>query len=353
MTHGTTILGKQGSGFYQYRDWHGTDGSTADEHDYAYSFRESWLPSVKYAYATRPNRWMDGSMLTFSPRLPQSSTDHTVNLINCATLKVQGELTQSKFNLGVFAGEFRESYGMICDIVTAFAKSIAYAKRGRFDKAMNVLAMAGPKPRSLTGVAANNYMMWHFGILPLCNDINSFYELMLHKYKKLKHVRRCCTYKEDGSKSANSVVWHWQLKAVVEIRGDVEMIDLNAMDRLGLWDLAGTAWELSKLSWLVDWLIPIGNFLSAINAHNQTRGTMFAVTRHQKEELLDPAPTGFYIFKNFDKSSYERFCNPGAINSRYLNDALPLQFPTIQNPLGDNLSRWVTATAFLRQSVGR
>lgn len=353
MTTGEQISGKQGKGAYRYRQWQGGDRPIPGEHSYTYAIRESYYPVCQYAYSFMPNYWMDGSMLTFSPLLPQSYVDHTVNLTNCATNKIGGDLIQSKFNAGVFAGEFRESYHMICDIVHAIARSIAYAKRGRWDKAMNVLTLAGPNPQSFTGVGANNYMMWHFGILPLLNDVKAAYEYLLHNYRKVKRVRRHCRYKDVQYKSSNFVTWTWEINALVEIRGDVEMIELSEADRLGLNDLASVAWELTKLSWLVDWLLPIGNFLSAVNASNLTKGGNFWITRMQKETLSGPKSNGFYIFRGFIDSSYDKYFQPGVSNSRSGLDSLPWHFPTIENPLGDNLSRWVTATAFLRQTVGR
>lgn len=355
MSSGNIMVGDRGvTAYYKQRIWSGNNGSTRDEHAYSYQLRESFLPPYAWAYTFWPNFWFYQQSMTFcSPGLPHAQMDHTINLVNCATLKIQGELLQSNFNLGVFSGEFRESYGMICDIVSAFAKAIRYAKAKRFDKALAVLAMAGPKPRSLTGVAANSYMMTHFGIIPLCGDIKAAYKLMTTKYRVVKRVRRHCVYKDSTIRNMNGVSWQWDLKALCEIRGDISMVEINAIDRLGLWDLASVGWEVTRLSWLVDWLLPIGNFLQAVNARNQTQCASFGVTRCQVESLTHPKPDGTFITKDVNLGAYEKYYSPGAMNSRGVEMGLPVSFPTIENPLGDNLSRWVTSLAFLRQTVGR
>lgn len=354
MTTGTVTYGNRLTGSYLYRDWSGQDGQHNEEHRYAYAVRESFYSGLDYAFSFLPNMWMSGSMFNFSPMVPQSYVDHTVNLVNCASNKIQTDLLQSEFNAGVFAGEFRETYHMMCAIVTSISRSVGYAKRGRWDKAMNVIATWGKaNPRLGTSVAANNYMMWHFGILPMLYDLKHAYEYLVSTYRVVKRVRRHCRFKDSKYLTSNSVTWLWQINAVVEIRGQVECVELNEFDRLGLTDPASIAWELTKLSWLIDWVIPIGNFLSAVNASRKTQGASFFVTRMQKEVLSGPKSNGFYIFRGFDDSCYEKYYGPGAMNSREAYAALPWQFPTIENPLGDSLSRWVTATAFLRQTVGR
>lgn len=356
MTAGDVSSGVVAGGRFHRRIWSGGDGDHSEEHGYAYQVRDSHYPPLEYGYTFLPGYFWADTLFTFSPGLPQSALDRTNNLVNCATNKIQQDLSQNKFHAGVFAGEFRESYHMICAIVHSIAKAVTLAKHGKWDKAMRVLATQGGKvpPGLGTGVAANNYMMWHFGILPLLDDLKNAYEYMKSHYHKLKSVRRHCVYKETKRLEYSGVSWQWTLKALVEIRGNVEMVELSSVDRLGLNDLASVAWEVTKLSWLIDWVLPIGNFLSAVNASNQTKGTEFWISRTQSETLSDPKALAYpYAFRGNFSSGYDKYFGPGTQNSRTFVDSLPWHFPTIQNPLGDNLSRWVTAAAFLRQTVGR
>lgn len=351
MTSGTEESGAVAGSHYRYRSWSGTDYPAPGEHSYTYRVRESFYPPIQILIR---KTWYPDTMLTFSPRIPQDSTDRTDALINCCTAKVWQDLIQSRFNAGIFAGEFKESYVMVCDIVTAIARSIYHAKHGRYRHAFRTLGLAeNLRESTVSGNLANLYMMWHFGIYPMMQDIAGLYDLMTHTYQVVKRVRRHCVYRDSGTRTSQGVVWQWQKKAICEIRGEVKMLELSYMDRLGLNDLPTIAWELTKLSWMLDWLLPIGNFLSAANAHNRTSGQSFFMTRMQKERLDNPFNTGAISIKGFDKSSFDEYYPPGPGNSRASLTALPWSFPTISNPLGDNLSRWVTSVAFLRQSIGR
>lgn len=352
MTSGTLEQGNVANGYYRKRTWSGSDGNHSEEHGYSFSVKESYLLPIKYRKAGTTRLWLTGSMFTFRPGLPQSGVDHTINLVNCANQKVWGDLAQSDFHLGVFSGEFKETYQMMCMLVRRLAKGISLTRRGHWSRAFEVLASDKWRP-SMTGTAADTYMMVHFGILPLLSDIENAYKFLRTHYKTVKRVRRHCVFKDGKVISYNHVNWNWELKALVEVRGEVEMIELSEADRLGLYDLAGVAWELTKLSWMVDWLIPIGNFLSAVNASNKTQGANFAMTRMQKELLGGPSSDGYWEFKNFQSDAFSKFYPAAPLNSRVLLTALPWSFPTIQNPLGDNLSRWVTSVAYLRQVVGR
>lgn len=356
MTAGTTTTGSWGQGYYRYRNWVGGDGSRDSEHEYTYHIRESELIPVKYGYVFWPAMMWDGSMSTFSPGLPQSSTDLTSNLVNQAAGKVWEDLSQSKFNLGVFSGEFRESYRMVCDAVLTLGKAIRLARRGQFDRSLRVLA--GARRRGFideaTKVASNSWMVWHFGVIPLMQDIIAAYEFMTTHYRVVKEVRKAAIYRDVKriNYTTSGVSWQWSIKAVAEIRGEIAMLELSAMDRLGLNDLPTVAWELTRLSWMIDWLVPIGNFLQAVNASNKTRGERIWLTRMQKETLMNPqnAKTTYNIVP-FDAGAFEHFFQPGSANSRTVYSGVPWACPTIQNPLGDHLSRWITSFAFLRQVV--
>lgn len=245
---------------------------------------------------------------------------------------------------------------MVTGAVTSIAKAIVAAKRGNWRKAFGILSLSPNEDPA--GFLANSWMLYHFGISPLLSDIESAMKYMTTHYKRVKYVRAVATYKDGALIVYNNgpTSWQWSEKAIAEIRGYVDMLELSSSDRLGvtLSDIPGIAWELTKLSWICDWLLPVGNFLEAVNAHNKTQGADFAVTRMQRERLENPTKLpGILTVKNWDSKAFQVHYGPGALNSRATMSALPFHFPTIQNPLGDKLSRWYTAMAFLRQSVGR
>lgn len=361
MTSGTQVYG-QTPGYYRKRVWSGNDGDRSQEHGFYYTINESYFPAIKRKMF---GTWYNQSMFTYAPGMPTTAVNYTTNLLNCATNKVYGDLTQNRFNAGVFSGEFRDSYRMTCDIVHSVAVAIGALKKGDYAKAAHVIATQsgafGAKIKhvkqvarpSIGGVAANNYMMTHFGILPLLDDLKGLYDYMRNSYQVVRQVRRHCVHKEDSSILYSGVRWQWHLKALVEVRGRVVMTQLSEMDRLGLTDLATVLWEITRLSWLADWIIPVGNFLSAVNAHNKTTGDLFFVSRMQEESIDKPVLEANYTFDTWGGDAFRKVRATNSANNRSAFVGLPWEFPAISNPLGDNLSRWVTSAALLRQTIGR
>lgn len=355
MTIGDVSTGDMYGEYYRRRQWNGGDGPHSVEHPYAYSVLEKTMPPVEYRYF-QSGAWYAGSMQTFAPAMPRVWTDYTTPLVNKCTMKVWDKLTQSSFNAGVFCGEFRESYHMICDMVHGLARAVALLKKKDYDRALNtLLGIRRPKGSLIDGsmdVAADHFMVWHFGILPLLSDLKGLLDWMQRSYQVVKRVKCASTYKEEsGYPYSFGVVWDWHLKAVAEIRGEVRMTQLTEYDCLGLTDPYSVAWEITKLSWMVDWALPIGNFLAAVNAHNKTYGDVFYVTRNQCEWIDHPYQTdsSFIEIRKFDGRSKYFVAGPGPQCGRVPMQGLPWTFPTIQNPLGDHLSRWITSFAFLRQ----
>lgn len=348
MTSGNITIGSIPGPYYRKKIWNGGNNGPG-ENAYTYQINEASLIPVKYR-VFGATTWRNGSMNTFKPSYSLVSGMPN-DVLNKATQKVWEELAQSKFHAGVFAGEFHESYKMLSGSVRTIALAISAAKRGKWERALRILNI--PLGKSAGGAAANSYMMVHFGVLPLLSDMSNMYELMKTKYKVVHHVKKSCSYREERNKTLNGVTWRNFYKCVAEIRGEVHMLELGATDRLSCYDLAGVAWELTRLSWLIDWVVPIGNFLQAVNAHNMTEGKLFWTTRMETVRLDSPKKDGSYEIEPFDLAAFQQWFLPGAQNARSQMSALPWVFPTIKNPLGDNLSRWTTSVALLRQSVGR
>lgn len=63
---------------------------------------------------------------------------------------------------------------------------------------------------------------------------------------------------------------------------------------LGLLDVSSVAWELVPYSFVVDWFIPIGNFLSALSFVQRTTGTYSAIRRKRLQWAMNPSGHTFY-----------------------------------------------------------
>lgn len=351
MTYGNTAVGTVGNGYRRHRNWSGNDGLRSEEHAYSCTVEESFSVPVKYRAVTAPGDypWKSGSMFNFAPGLPRVGINHTINLQNKLTAKIWDKITQSDFNAGVFAGEARESYHTIVGLLRDIGRAYHALRKKQFAKAARVLG--GQRlskkglPASIDSVA-DRWMWWNFGVRPMLYDIKSVYELLTKTHLVVKRVRCSASYKEHESVTINGVAWNWQLFACAAGRGEVSVPDLSVADRVGLMDPLSVAWELTRLSWLIDWVIPIGNFLEAFNASRSVNVSNFWVSRYQYEKICTPQNTGRYIIVPFDASAFR--VSIGTCDRKKFTK-LPVRLPSIENPLGDNLSKWATTMALFRQ----
>jgi hypothetical protein len=120
-----------------------------------------------------------------------------------------------------------------------------------------------------------------WGLLPFVNDIkavletvsnmsvdlNSFsYEDELLRMFDFEHSLGAYEFSIDG-RSVTRCVGLGDLSLQTEAQ--------RWLDRLGFHPDIGTAWDLVPLSFVVDWLLPVGSFLESIRARGWTRSMLF------------------------------------------------------------------------------
>lgn len=350
MTSGTQLDDWDGTaangtkfGYYRKRTWAGADRNSAidglrTEHGYQCSVVEKEMTRINYRIL---GSYYDSSQGLFLPALPKLSGFPE----NEATMKVQRQLLQSKFNYGVFAGEFRETVRMIGGMFDALAGSIRLARKGKFRRASQTLF--GHRGKSIPGGLANNWLSYTYGLKPFLNDIMSFYELLLSTYEVVHKVRATVRVPYEGAYTLTGVRWAYKADSICQIRGTVRA-KVSLADRVGLTDPYSIAWELTRLSFVLDWVLPIQNFLAACNASRMTEGSEFFVTKCNKERLDKPTNTNPEWFYGYDvpKDDYSDY----VVVYRLGMTALPWKFPSIQNPLGDSYGRILSGAALLRQA---
>lgn len=331
-------------GYFRRRIWSGADSAPGvfdKENGYTATVYERKMSRIRYQLIAGFPWYYDSSHALFCPSLP-AVTDFPVNE---ATAKVWDQLTQSKFNAGVASGEFRETVRMLSSMVRSLAKAVRYARQGRFDAALHSLAGAR-RGSSAFSVFGNTWLQFTYGLIPFLKDMQALYDYLVRDYEVVSRVKVAVVRKLGGSKSQNGVRWNYEGKSICAIRGEVRST-LGEADRLGLADPASIAWELTRLSFVVDWAFPIGNFLAAANAARATSGSNFWITKCNMETLSAPRNENVtsYLFGT-DQSCFSSYTT--VFRSQLV--ALPWDFPTIQNPFGDSYSRYISSAALLRQS---
>jgi hypothetical protein len=195
----------------------------------------------------------------------------------------------SDFNLGVSLGESKEAFQMIGDSATKIFNAYRKVRRGDFWGAASTLTgFRGVRKSTAWSPGkdvASNWLQLQYGWLPLLKDVENGAQFLAHHYnvplqKVVKVSARTKTNYGASSTSPANVgvldIFHLQKVNIKAILREKDVVALA-----GLTDPLSIAWELTPYSFVVDWFIPIGNWLQARALSSALTGT-FVISTLQK-----------------------------------------------------------------------
>lgn len=244
---------------------------------------------------------------------PFSAADQIRNLGN-----LRERIAGSSFNAGVALGEAPKTLKMVSETATRIYTAFKQVRRGDVISGAQTLlgkreVKATPLPRNgrsapqeylLTDrhgdrktrlvaskhAAAGNWLALQYGWKPLLTDIYEGMVFVDHQLRNpVVHRVSSTAYaagKKDGveitvpidSGPTHAWIYHRQVSSerIIAFLKEKDVIRLT-----GLLDPASVAWELLPYSFVIDWFIPVGNYLSAKGLANSLKGT-FVTTRFMR-----------------------------------------------------------------------
>lgn len=201
----------------------------------------------------------------------------TENLLSSVKLKTLSKARDMKVNLAVAFGEGRKTVAMMGETARTLGKAYRHFRKGRFAEAAKALGIAKP-----SGAAANNWLAYNYGWMPLVSDLVGLAELAAQHLNNLRKprfsVRSRMDYQDEflwNPWTSYSIQWGslavtWpQSRREVEVQSGLicEVVftekALAAQVGVGPIDLTLLAWELIPFSFVFDWLISVGTWLEA------------------------------------------------------------------------------------------
>lgn len=192
--------------------------------------------------------------------------------------KLRESLAGSEFNLGVFLAEASPALGMIFNAATRIDRALR--KFQRFDYAGAARALIdGPVKKKSTfsskKSASNNWLELQYGWLPLLKDAEAGAQFLAHmssvplKRRVVSRIRKSVT----GELMPDSTAFtrtgdEVHLLQIVSYIEEVDTVKLS-----GLSDPLSIVWERIPYSFVVDWFLPIGNFLQSRALAQAVKGT--------------------------------------------------------------------------------
>lgn len=199
-------------------------------------------------------------------------------LLNIVRGRVNDKVRDQDIDLGVALGEYRETAEFVSSSMVKTARFLRHIRRGEVSAALQ--AVTGKKnPRHLrdvADVAAQTQLAISYGLLPLLNDVHGAVKALDKRNQPEVPVHRVSSslrgefdklflYKAPGTP-----VWTYtdHIKYSYVARASIYfMVDnplYRKLDSLGLLNPMSIAWNLGTLTFVVDWFIPVGKYLTEI-----------------------------------------------------------------------------------------
>lgn len=269
-------------------------------------------------------------------------------------LKLLGKLREavagSSFNAGVALGESREALSMITNAAMRIYWGYRAVRQGDFRSAQRYLLSGTDRERKFgragtsrllmkaEKTTAQNWLELQYGWLPLLNDAHEGAVFLAHHFAyPIQHVVRVSSQKIHAVKTLNPGTSpiggrSYTRKSIKAILKEKDVISLA-----GLTDPLSVAWELAPYSLVLDWFIPIGNYLSARGLANSLTGTFVTSTKtYQRLDGLKggtPSQWG----PSVALSPCEKVSDLVVTLDRTVSTGLSIPLPEIK-PLGEILS---------------
>lgn len=202
---------------------------------------------------------------------PEASREHDVAYAKAYDSFMRK--AKSSASLAVSLAEGKQSISMIAQRASQLLQAANAARKGDLRTLAKIF---GGKPkgsskqrrRDVRG-AAGVWLEYTFGWAPLIQDIGNCVEVLQQDFKVLPFRGRGTSVFEE---TTDRVVWYTReireklLVTKVEVRGEIRVTnpDLLLANQLGFVNPLTVAWELVPFSFVVDWFLPVGKFVSSL-----------------------------------------------------------------------------------------
>lgn len=227
------------------------------------------------------------------------------SMIDRALIKARLNLKQQDVNLGVAFAERNRTARLMGDTCLQLANAYRYLRRGQWQKAARELGLHNPKkPRGSS--VPQKWLELQYGWKPLLSDVygscQALAKLDRHDWRVTAKgtISEPIDVRGDSYDSVDREDLQIGSGRAVGIRGCFVRIDavpanelMIRLAALGLLNPLEIAWELVPFSFIVDWALPIGDYLQSLDAmlgYSQAYCSISTLERYSNSFTLEDTP---------------------------------------------------------------
>lgn len=300
---------KQRSAEYRERYLAGLRARLEENHDYYMNLSMTWRGVGTVTDSNGNVRWTEVSIAGIvgysTPRLSWSDNDD-IALVN----KLMSNVSRGvDFQAAGALADVDRTVRMIGGSAKKLARSFKKAASGDLAGATRILvntkntsAPVGTTRKvdsttlkwvSQGSSVRDRYLQYQFGIKPLIHDAEAAVRALAWLNNRTMYRKVSATRKiEDDFVEFRGRGTSCSVKSVIRARAlAILKTDVPAADALGLLDLPSYLWERTLLSFVLDWWVPVGNYLQALQAaRSLSSATVIKTTTERTTMSLVPDP---------------------------------------------------------------
>lgn len=251
-------------------------------------------PPVAVLFQSKKSYWYHTSNLMLAPSMDPFVTSAT----NLAINKLRLKLKDQKVNMVQAYAESDQTMRLIGDTTKKLALTFQHLRKGQLMAAGSVLGLRVGKREaarystmakkakdraSVENLMSSGVLAVQYGIKPLISDVVGAAELYaqktVHEVVNTATVRHSVRTEQVQSGKTNSsynayMPYTANASATTVVAVDVKIgctfakgnEVLHTLSQLGLTNPLLIAWELVPWSFVIDWFIPVGNYISSLDA---------------------------------------------------------------------------------------
>jgi hypothetical protein len=298
--------------------------------------------------------YMDNYSNMFASSFPDHSWDiaHSTQGYEQAKRRCINKVKAADVNVAQVVAEAQKTMDMVGTTATNLANAFLQFKKGNFKQGMKRLGLQkNPRqvPTSSKHGLSDNWLAIQYGWLPLLSDIHGACKYLAEKQSppRFRFVGKSTVSDSKqvfvhGPASFGEIVSRelgYKCDTAVMMSFEQENPTQRTMSQLGISDPLLLAWELLPYSFVIDWFLPVGNYLQTLD---YTRGLKFKdgyVRQFSQNEwtVICTGKLNSYVGVPATRVSYQAASLITSRNTFLLRDKLtaPLRpsLPQLKNPL--------------------
>lgn len=196
-----------------------------------------------------------------------------------ATTKLLQKIKGETLNLSTFIGELPETCKWFKDTLKTVVSLYRAVRRGNMKKLKRFVKRYWASPKAQNAVRAvsktsrevsGRWLEWRYAITPLMLDFDALRQEVYDARNRMGLTRHVSSHAERyfDKRDLGSGRFAYADATVRVTKGCYVTHNANAdaFKRLGLLNPVATLWELTPLSFVIDWFLPIGDYLSSLDA---------------------------------------------------------------------------------------